>query len=63
MNEKLRIEIKYLRGMSEALGALADEIEQMKRIDKESEEVYRRIGSDILFRAVAVGWRFEVKDE
>ena len=63
MDDKLRIEIKHMRGMAESLNTLADEVEQMGRFDKESEELFRNIGSSVLFQAVAIGWKFEVKDD
>jgi len=59
MNKELRAEIKYIRGMALTLNILADEIESMKRIDSESEELYRKVGSDILFHAVTVSWLSE----
>ena len=61
----LRKEIKHIRGMADALNALADEVEQMGYFDKESEELFRKIGSSLLFQAVAIGWKFDVrgKDE
>ena len=57
----LRKEIKHMRGMADALNMLAGEVEQMGGFDKESEELFRKIGSSILFQAVAIGWKFDVK--
>ena len=60
---ELRKEIKHMRGMAETLYALADEVEQMGYFDKESEELFRKIGSTLLFQAVAIGWKFDVRRE
>lgn len=42
--------VKYLKGMSEVLSVLADEIKE-KGFDKESEELLSKIGAEMLFHA------------
>lgn len=42
---------KYLKGTSEALSVLADEIEKDGKLTKEAEELMSRIGADLLFHA------------
>jgi hypothetical protein len=42
---------KYLKGTARALSVLADEIEEDKKFDKESEELLSKIGANLLFEA------------
>lgn len=42
---------KYLRGISKTLIILADEIDEAKKFDKDSEELLSKIGAGLLFES------------
>lgn len=49
--------VKYLKGTAEALSVLADEIDKAKMLNKESEDLLSKIGSNLLFEAKAFTFR------
>ena len=53
-NKKL---VKYIKGMAQALNLLAKEIEEDGEFGKESKELLSKIGSHLLFEAVASAYR------
>jgi len=47
-------EIKHIKGLSEVLKILANEIETRRCFDKEDLELLKKIGTDILWKGVTL---------
>lgn len=49
-------EIKHIRGLAKVLNTLADEVERKGWFDTEDTDLLKSIGSDILFKGVAIDY-------
>ncbi len=58
----MKKEIKHIRGLAKVLNTLADEVEQRGQFNSEDLELLKKVGSDILFKGVAIDF-LTVKEE
>ena len=54
---QIKKEIKHIRGMAKVLNILADEVEKKKHFDKEDTDLFKKVGSAILFQGVAIDFK------
>ena len=59
---KMKREIKHIRGLSKVLNKLADELERKGKFDREDLDLLKKVGSDILFKGVALGYTEKVSE-
>ena len=52
----IKKEIKHIKDLAKVLKVLADEVEQMGYFDKESQELLKKIGSQILFKGCSIDY-------
>ena len=53
MDKKQKL-VKYLNGVGDSLKLLSKEVDGLKEIDKESLELMKNIGSDLVFKGVSI---------
>lgn len=47
-------EVKHMRGLAKVLDTLANEVEEKGKFDDEDLDLLKKIGSDVLFKGVAI---------
>ena len=52
-------ELKHIRGLAEVLNALAEEVEQRGSFTNENMELLKKLGSNVLFKGVALDFLVE----
>ena len=52
----IKKEVKHIRDLAKVLKVLADEIEEQGYFDSESQELLKKIGSQILFKGVTIDY-------
>ncbi len=53
----IKRETSHIRGLAKTLVLLADEIDKTKLVTSENIELLKKIGGDILFKGVTIGYR------
>jgi len=54
-------EIKHIRGLAKVLNTLADEVEKRGNFIGKDEQLLKKLGSDILFKGVTLGYSSHTK--
>ena len=59
--KELKKQIKHIRGLGKVLIKIAEEIEKEDKISKEHFELLKKVGSDVLFKGVALDYKEDLK--
>ena len=52
----MKKELKHIRGLAKVLNKLAEEVEKRGNFTEKDKELLKSLGSDILFKGVALGY-------